>query len=163
MNPRKLGGVLAGLLMIACGAGIRPASAPADWVPTLDLPSAERIALAADDARRLAYERDDPAPLEGHYAPALLALESHHLAGLAQRGSAVEETPRERRVVHLGAAAGRAEIVLSVGGRQRRAAPGILARPWSAFLRQWDLELVWEGGRWLVDAERDLPPDRWWK
>lgn len=163
------------LLLTACSPADRPGSAPAGsppgsppaLAPTLDAGTAAEFALAADDARRLAYAGVDPAPLGALYTPALLATETRHLAGLAQRGEALEEAPQERRVVHLGAGPGRAEVVLAVRGLQRLRAPassvpGVSARPWSAFVRQWALQLVWAGGRWLVDAAQDLPPDRWW-
>ncbi len=163
------------LLLAACSPADRPGSVPAGsppvsppaFAPTLDARTAAETALAADDARRLAYAGVDPAPLGALYTPALLAAETRRLAGLAQRGAALEETAQERRVVHLGAGAGRAEVVLAVRGVQRLSAPGssvpgISARPWSAFVRQWALQLVWAGGRWLVDAAQDLPPDRWW-
>ena len=168
-------GLLACLLLAACSAADRTPSAPpaslpaspASLAPTLDAGTAAKFALAADDARRLAYAGVDPAPLGALYAPALLAAETRHLARLAQRGAAIDETPQERRVVHLGAGPGRAEVVLAVRGLQRlsvpgSSVPGISARPWSAFVREWALQLVWADGRWLVDAAQDLPPDRWW-
>ena len=159
------------LLLAACSPADPPGSAPAGsppaLAPTLDARTAAEIALAADDARRQAYAGVDPAPLGALYTPALLAAETRHLAGLAQHGAALEETPQERRVVHLAAGPGRADVVLAVRGVQRLSAPGssvprISDRPWSAFVRQWALRLVWAGGRWLVDAAQDLPPDSWW-
>lgn len=165
MNLRTPLGLLVALLLLGCSVD---AAEPSPYVPakeespTLDLAGAERIAFAADDAHRLAYARLDPEPLRELFSATLQESEARRLAGLARTGASLEETVIQRRVVHLGTTAGRAEIVLAVTGRQRRSVPGAASRPASAFVRQWSLAVVWTGGHWLIESAQDLPPDRWW-
>ena len=162
MVARLLASVAAILLGMACGLGPAAALSSSGSPPSVEREAAVDLALAADDARRLAFLRNDAAPLAGLYAPALLKAETARLTIFAGRGTALEETVAERRVVHSRVEAGRAEVVLALKGQSRRLAAGAAARPWSAFFRQTALEIAFFEGRWLVEGVQDLAPASWW-
>lgn len=162
MLARLLATVVALLLGASCEVSAAAEPPPPGSLPSLDQGAAAGLALAADDARRLAYLRNDPAPLSALYSPALLRAEAARLAIFAGRGTALEETVGERHVVHARVEAGRAEVVLALQGQSRRVAAGGAVRSWSAFFRQTAVEISFAEGRWLVEGVEDLAPARWW-
>ncbi len=145
---------LVAAVLLACGE-------PAPAGPGLTQAEALRLALRADDQRRLAFAEARAGSLGDYFSGPALAGAQRRVDSLAQRGQRLEERPRLRCLVHW-RADGSPEVVLEVRGERRLAAPRQPDPPWASFVRQWWLRLGLVGGRWLVTADLELPPDRWW-
>ena len=146
---------------------LAPACAPALLAmraPALDRDAAGALLMVAEEARQRAFANADPTVLRGAFADEAAAALAPRLAALRRRGLRVEERDTARRLVHWAAGVGGdgGEGVLELEGEQRIAFATGGGRAWSRVARQWWAALSWEGARWVVMREGDLPPGQWW-
>jgi hypothetical protein len=158
---RSIARALAGFALLAvlqAGCSPRPGEA-AGLPPSLSREAAERVVLAADDARRRAFAEGQTEGLPAAFGARALRALQDQVARMRVRGMQLEESEAERRLVFWDARA--AESVLQVMARQRLITPTQEHPPWQSTARQWWARLVYAGGSWLVADQQDLPPDRW--
>jgi hypothetical protein len=150
---------IAFLLLGGCG----PVRVAAPAVPLLERSQAASVALAADDAWRLAMSVADASALPAVFAARALDLARARVAEMRRRGARLEEQLLSRRLVHWRGGRGEGQAVLEVRAVQRLMFGTAPAAVWAQVLRQWSLGLAWVAGGWRVVAAGELAPDSWWR